>query len=272
MTKNPEAKDPSTWGQYKLVALVLTLTSIIGAVGVLGGLFQGTIAWVRDQIDPYREERISLQELRLGMTEQRVNDIFGAPLARRSLKDIRDGSVDEKIESAYRRGDSWIQAIWYDNSLVLYTVEVCNAKVQPKFRMFGGQELVINKSTFADVSQEPTAAVYSVPVSNPGPLLEGDGALHNARSTEAQNNKLEYWGVGQLCNKYIDWSVNCFPPPSAPYPSQSMCGDVPIDKTPGVRELRARTVITTYGQRSDLGGTTGYLAGLDYSFVREFLE
>lgn len=52
--------------------------------------------------------------------------------------------VREKIESAYRRGDSWVQAIWYDNSLVLYTVEVCNVRVQPKFRLFGGQEIVIN--------------------------------------------------------------------------------------------------------------------------------
>jgi hypothetical protein len=132
------------------------------------------------------------------------------------------------------------------------------------FRLFGGQEIVINKSTLADVSQEPVGAVYNIPASNPGFLLEGGGALDDARSSEAQGNKLEYWGVGQLCNKYIDWPVDCFTP---------MCDGVPIEKMPGVRELRTRTVITTYGQRSDRGGTTGQLpTGLNYSFVQEFLE
>lgn len=246
----PRLTDPASWSRWKVVALLVVVAAVLGAIAQISG----AVSWVnreaRDIADPERANEALIEGLGLGQGRTFVEERLGPPLADRAISpDVLSSEIDG-AETIYKIGSGYVQLFWYNSELVMFTVQSCESRLSPKFTTVDGSTIRLHETSFADLSKEPLHPFYSFPASNPPTILEGAATVNGAQGTNAQSNRLDAWGFGAAC-----------PPAGFPYVqchadlSKTSCDPTLADVRADLSEARSTFKVNTYGQRSTLHPT-----------------
>ena len=104
------------------------------------------------EADWRQQEYAKLGQLRGGLTLERFREQLGVPLF---VTVSKDGLFTEYL---FQRRDYWVQAVTDASGTVqLMSVTSCSNDFQPSFEAFSGPgPIVLNRSRFSDVGQDPT--------------------------------------------------------------------------------------------------------------------
>lgn len=246
MSDKPSVREPASWKRFWPVAALLIVAGVVGAIMTIGEGASSLLAWIDRRQNPGREVEQQLEAVSLGQSRASVENLLGPAYSQDDLS-LSDPPMEDVL---FRIGENWLQAVFLDDEVVMYTVQACDPQAKPVFESVDGDEIRLNVTTFAELSQAPLAPSYNFPATSPPTILEGE-ATTDSTSSNAQGNQLDAWGFGGACFRG-DWVAG--------FPVVGLLNDVETDLSDPetlaeLEAARSTFPVDTYTRRTTLVDT-----------------